>query len=357
NEVVDCQMGSIVVGGRRIHDWKRFGALKVSEVLAHSSDVGAIKIALRLGDDRLYNYIRGFGFGQQTGIELPGETRGLTKPVSRWTKVSIGAISMGQEIGVSPLQLAAMISSIGNDGVWVAPRIVAATTEPGSTPQTIAFHPAMERRVVAPLTAAQMKSMMEGVVLFGTGRKATLEGYSAAGKSGTAQKVDPATGTYSRSKYIASFGGFAPVNNPAITVLVILDSPVGPHHGGEVAGPVFQRIAQQTLAYLNVPHDVDLPKQRQLLLANRAVKDEDVAESSPDRLGAPLELPSPPAEVGAQARNDALCRVRRLAARGFPAHTGHGRVGRGAGRHRCAIFYWQTAASGDRDSAKQWSRS
>jgi cell division protein FtsI (penicillin-binding protein 3) len=296
DDLVDCQMGSIVVGGMRIRDHRPFGVLKVSDVLARSSDVGAIKIGLRLGEERLDHYIRAYGFGAQTGIELPGETRGLAKPVSRWSKVSIGAISMGQEIGVSPLQLVSMVSTIANDGVWTAPRIVAATTEPRSTPQMVVFHPAQQRRVVSPLTAAEMRRMLEGVVEnpHGTGKKAVLEGYTSAGKTGTAQKVDPATGTYSRTKYIASFAGFAPVNNPAITVVVILDSPAGLHQGGQVSAPVFQRVAQQVLAYLHAPHDLDLPKQRQLLLASREVNDDDLAESSPDRLGAPLEMQAEP---------------------------------------------------------------
>ena len=206
------------MNGLRIHDHKAFGDLTVAQILQHSSDVGAIKVALRLGEDRFDRYIRAFGFGSQTGIELPGETRGLTKPVSRWSKVSIGAISMGQEIGVSPIQLISMVSTIANDGVYLPARIVAATTPPRSTPQLIAFHPALGRRVISPLTAARMKSMMEGVVLGGTGRKAILDGYSSAGKTGTAQKVDPATGRYSHRQHIASFGGFAPVNNPAVSI-------------------------------------------------------------------------------------------------------------------------------------------
>jgi len=290
HEAFDCQMGSIMVNGRRIHDWKAFGVLSVADVLAHSSDVGAIKIALRLGDERLYKYIRAFGFGQQTGIELPGETRGLTKPLNRWSKVSIGAISMGQEIGISPLQLVAMVSTIANDGVWVPPRVVAATTAPRGVPQMVAFQPGAQRRVLSPLTAAQMKQMMQGVVLHGTGRKAILEGYSSAGKTGTAQKIDPATGTYSRTQYIASFAGFAPVNNPAIAMSVILDSPVGGHHGGEVAAPVFQRIAQQVLEYMHSPHDVELPASRQFLMAARKVKPEDLEESSPDHLGEAIDV-------------------------------------------------------------------
>jgi len=301
NEVFDCQMGSIVYNGMRIRDSKPHGLLTVTKVLSDSSDVGSIKIAMRLGEDRFYKYIRAFGFGSQTGIELPGESRGLTKPVSRWSKVSIAAISMGQEIGISPIQLASLVSTIGNDGVAIPPRIVAATLAPQSAPKMIAFHPAEGRRVISSRTAAQMKAMMQDVVLEGTGKKAILEGYSSAGKTGTAQKVDPATGTYSRTKYVASFAGFAPINDPAIVVAVILDSAVGLHQGGQVSAPVFQRVAQQVLEYMHVPHDVDLPRNRQLLLARRDAKEEDLAENSPDHLGAPLEMaddnppaPSPP---------------------------------------------------------------
>ena len=231
---------------------------------------------MRLGEERFDRYIRAFGFGTQTRIELPGETRGLTKPVSRWSKVSIGAISMGQEIGVSPVQLASMVSTIANDGLYVAPRIVAGTTAPRSTPQLIAFHPPMGRRVISPLTAAQMKHMMEGVVLRGTGKKAILDGYSSAGKTGTAQKID-ASGRYSHRQHIASFAGFAPVNNPAVTVLVVLDSPAGGYPkdgGGETAAPVFARIAQQVLAYMNVPHDVELQDPKRMWLRAHTKEDE-----------------------------------------------------------------------------------
>ena len=289
DELFDCQMGSIVINGMRIHDAKPHGVLTVADVLAESSDVGSVKIALRLGEDRFYNYIRAFGFGQQTGIELPGETRGMTKPVNRWSKVSIGAISIGQEIGVSAVQLAALVSTFANDGVRVAPRIVATTTAPQGTPQLVTFHPQNEQRVISPLVAAQMRQMMQRVVLHGTGRRAILEGYSSAGKTGTGQKVDPATGVYSRTKYNASFAGFAPINNPSVTIAVILDSPVGPHQGGQVSAPVFQRVTQQVLEYLHTPHDVELPPSRQVLLAERRVKDQDVEEGSPDRLGDTLD--------------------------------------------------------------------
>jgi cell division protein FtsI (penicillin-binding protein 3) len=299
DEVFDCQMGSIVYNGMRIRDSKPHGLLPVWGVLAESSDVGSIKIALRLGEDRFYKYIRAYGFGQQTGIELPGETRGMTKPVSRWSKVSIAAISMGQEIGISAIQLAALVSTFANDGVWIAPRIVAGQIEPQGNPQTVGFHPGSSRRVVSSFTAAEMRAMMQKVVLEGTGRKAILEGYTSAGKTGTGQKVDPATGAYSKTKYIASFAGFAPLNNPQIVVAVILDSAVGLHQGGQVSAPVFRRISQQVLEYLHTPHDLPLAPQHQLLLAQARMKDKDLEEGTPDHPGEPLETAEVNADSGA----------------------------------------------------------
>ena len=316
NEVFDCQMGSIVYNGMRIRDSKPHGLLPVWGVLAESSDVGAIKIALRLGEDRFYKYIRAFGFGQQTGIELPGETRGLTKPVSRWSKVSIAAISMGQEIGISPLQLAGLVSTFANDGVWVAPRIVVGKVEPQGTAKTVAFHPGASRRVISSYTAAEMRAMMQKVVREGTGRKAILEGYTAAGKTGTAQKVDPATGAYSKTKYIGSFAGFAPLNNPQIVVAVILDSAVGLHQGGQVSAPVFRRVAQQVLEYLHTPHDLPLAPNHQLLLASHA-KDKDLEEGTPDHPGEPLET----AEVDGASAQPAVGK-QRVAPGPLPANAG-----------------------------------
>jgi cell division protein FtsI (penicillin-binding protein 3) len=213
----------------------------------------------------------------------------MTKPVSRWSKVSIAAISMGQEIGITPLQLVGLISTMANDGIYVAPRIVAATTQPQSAPQTIAFHPVDEHRVISSLTAAEMRQMMQGVVLHGTGTKAKLIGYSSAGKTGTAQKVDPATHAYSRTKYVASFAGFAPVNNPSVTIAVVLDSAVGLHQGGQVSAPVFTRIAQQVLEYLHTPHDLEIPASRQSLLASARTPEKDMEEGSPDHPGEEIE--------------------------------------------------------------------
>lgn len=287
DDLVDCQNGSIEVFGMRIHDHERLGTVTIAQALAHSSDVAAIKTGMKLGPDRFYHYIHDYGFGMQTGIELPGETRGMAKPVNRWSKVSIGAISMGQEIGVTPLQIISMISTIANNGIYTPPRIVAGELPPDGKPKPIMFHPAPQRRIIAPETAVEMKKMMEGVVLFGTARRAMLDGYTTAGKTGTAQKVDPATGTYSKTKYIASFVGFAPVNNPAVTIAVILDSAQGLHQGGQVSAPIWNRIAQQVLEYMHTPHDTDLKHdpRRQVQVASRAA-DEDEAPS--DRLGPPL---------------------------------------------------------------------
>lgn len=341
NEIFDCQMGAIVYNGMRIRDAEPHGLLPVWGVLAESSNVGAIKIALRLGEDRFYKYIRGFGFGQQTGIELPGETRGMTKPVSRWSKVSIAAISMGQEIGISPIQLAGLISTFANDGVWVTPRIVAGTATPQTPLQTVAFHPGASHRVISSFTAAEMRAMMQKVVLVGTGRKANLEGYSSAGKTGTGQKVDPATGAYSKTKYIATFAGFAPVNNPQIVVAVILDSAVGPHQGGQVSAPVFKRIAQQVLEYLHVPHDLPLAPQHQLLLAQSKIKDKDLDEGTPDHPGEPLDT----AEVNADSPEPAAAAGGARAAQ--PANAdGDGRVVQAAIRQRETAGHSAAASGG-----------
>jgi cell division protein FtsI (penicillin-binding protein 3) len=302
DDKVDCQHGSIDVFGMKIHDHESLGVVTITEALAHSSDVAAIKVGMKLGDERLYHYIHDYGFGQQTGIELPGETRGLARPVSRWSKVSIGAISMGQEIGVTPLQTISLVSTIANDGVYTPPRIVAGELPPEGTPKPVVFHSAQQHRVVSTMTAAEMKKMMEGVVLFGTARRAILNGYTVAGKTGTAQKVDPATGGYSKTKYVASFIGFAPVNDPAITIAVILDSPVGLHQGGQVSAPVFKRIAEQVLEYMHVPHDVDVKNpMRQNLLAS--TKAGDSADESSDRLSP--SLPVADSDAGNNAKPQA----------------------------------------------------
>jgi cell division protein FtsI (penicillin-binding protein 3) len=256
DDLIDCQMGSILVGGRVIHDWHRFGVLGVRGILANSSDVGAIKVALRLGAPRFYDTIRAFGIGQATGIALPGENRGLLRPIENWSANSIGSLAMGQEVSVTPIQIISAISAIANGGTLFRPHVVREIQ--GDAPAWIHNAPGPQQATDAK-TAAAVRGMMEDVMIEGTGKHAQLDGYTSGGKSGTAQQIDPATGRYSATRYNASFVGFAPVNNPAVTILAVLDSPVGPHHGGQVGGPIFKRVAEQVLAYLGVPHDVASP--------------------------------------------------------------------------------------------------
>jgi cell division protein FtsI (penicillin-binding protein 3) len=259
NEVFDCENGAIYIAGHRIRDHKPFGLLNVADILAQSSDVGAIKIAVRLGAPRFYEYIRAFGFGAPTGVDLPGESRGLLRRLENWSAISIGSVSMGQEIGVTPIQLITAVSAIANGGLLIKPHVVQQIKRGERVlPAPASLSAAEPRRVIRPETAATLRRLMEGVVLHGTGTLARLDGWTAAGKTGSAQKIDPATGRYSPTQLIASFTGFAPISNPAVTILVSLDSPVGLHEGGQVAAPVFKRVAEQVLSYLDVPRDVPL---------------------------------------------------------------------------------------------------
>ncbi|HYL10708.1 MAG TPA: penicillin-binding transpeptidase domain-containing protein [Candidatus Acidoferrales bacterium] len=303
DEVVDCQNGAIYIAGHRIRDHKPFGLLTVSQVMTESSDVGAIKIALRLGAPKFYEYIRAFGFGTPTGVDLPGESKGILRRVENWTPVSVGSISMGQEVGVTPIQLITAVSAIANGGLVYRPHVVkelrrdGQAVPPMGTPNT-----AQPRRAISEKTAATLRGMLEGVVLHGTGVLARLDGWTAAGKTGSAQKIDPATGRYSATQLIASFSGFAPLNNPAVTILVSLDSPVGLHEGGQVAAPVFKRVAEQVLSYLDVPRDVPV-RQRLLAVSRRTISHSDlpdITDFSPAESPVEAEVSAEP--IGRPAR-------------------------------------------------------
>jgi len=300
DDPVNCLGGKITIAGRVIHDnqGEHFGIIPVHKALEESSDVGAIQMALKVGPDRFYQYIRDFGFGSRSGIELPGETRGLLQPVKRWGGSSIGSIAIGQEVAVTPVQLVTMVSTIANGGVYLPPHVLfrnqVELTDPDQKPATLQaapFKPGGDvpfplpsgaHRVISTLTAAQMRKMMEGVVLFGTGKEAQLNGYSSGGKTGTAQKIDPATHTYSKSMHIASFAGFAPVNNPVISVAVIMDSPKGSYYGASVSAPVFAEVAQQVLEYLGVPHDIDLRPSKASTKPEKPITEDDTAQDASD---------------------------------------------------------------------------
>jgi cell division protein FtsI (penicillin-binding protein 3) len=308
-EVFDCENGAVYVAGHRIRDHKPFGMLNVAGILAQSSDVGAIKIALRLGAPKFYEYIRAFGFGQPTGVDLPGESKGLLRRLENWSAVSIGSISMGQEVGVTPIQLISAVSAIANGGMLYKPHVIAELRRGEQVlPAEGVMAPAEPRRVIRPETAATLRRLMEGVLLNGTGPLARLDGWTAAGKTGSAQKIDPATGRYSRTQLIASFTGFAPISNPAVTILVSLDSPVGQHEGGQVAAPVFKRIAEQVLPYLDVPRDVPIaPRLVQAAYKRRQISDSTTLEDftpadfsgQPDQ--PPAETPATKSRVGLSA--------------------------------------------------------
>ena len=299
DDMVDCQNGQITLAGRVIHDnqGEHFGVITVHKALEESSDVGAIKMALKVGQDRFSQYVHDFGFGSRTGAELPGETRGLLRPVSKWGPSSIGSIAIGQEVAVTPLQLVSMVSTIANGGVYLPPHVLmpgqvdhADNPQQPATSQASPFKPGGDlpnplppgaHRVISTMTAAQMRKMMEGVVLYGTGKPAQLNGYSSGGKTGTAQKIDPATHTYSKTMHIASFAGIAPVNNPVISVAVVLDDPkAGSYYGNAASAPVFAEVAQQVLEYLGVPHDIDVHATRPLPKSNvQVIEDEGGANS------------------------------------------------------------------------------
>jgi cell division protein FtsI (penicillin-binding protein 3) len=309
DDIIDCQGGKITLAGRVIHDDKSEGAtgkVTISQALARSSDVAAVKLALKVGQSRFSQYVHDFGFGSRTGAEMPGETRGLLQPVNKWSPSSIGSIAIGQEIGVTPIQLVSMVSTIANGGVYLPPHVLmpgqvdgASNGQSASAPKGSAapqvtpmpFKPGGElpdplpagaHRVLSTMTAAQMRKMMEGVVLFGTGKQAQLNGYSSGGKTGTAQKIDPATGLYSKTMHIASFAGIAPVNSPVIAVAVIIDSPKGNYYGAAVSAPVFAEVAQQVLEYLSVPHDIDLRRKRALTKADLQVREDDAHAQNSD---------------------------------------------------------------------------
>jgi cell division protein FtsI/penicillin-binding protein 2 len=247
---IDCGRGEITVAGRTIRDGHA-GWLTASRALAKSSNVAAIKIGQQLGQARLARYIDKFGFGRRTGIELPAESRGILRDVTDWTGASLGAIPLGHEVGVTALQAAAAFACIANGGLWVKPYIVSRVS--GSDGTIVSEHVPEARRVVSRNTTEDLKTMLEGVVINGTGKLAQVSGYRVAGKTGTAQKIDEATGRYSKSRHVASFAGFAPFDNPEVACIVSIDEPKGPHTGRDIAAPVFAQVVAGALQVLGIP--------------------------------------------------------------------------------------------------------
>jgi len=247
----DGEGGAIEVGGVTIRDHERFGRLTFSEVIAHSSNVGAIKVGMRLGKSLYYNYISGFGFGNLTGIDLPGETPGLIRRPKDWSALSLASLSIGQEISVSPLQMLVAVSAVANGGILVRPYVARSIVGPDGRVVKAAA-PVQLRRVIAEGTARTLTTLLKRVVTDGTGQAARVDGFEVAGKTGTAQKLDPATGRYSRHRLVASFVGFVPAERPRLAIIVIIDEPKILQWGGTIAAPTFREIAREALAHLKV---------------------------------------------------------------------------------------------------------
>ena len=269
---INCHGGVLTLFGRTIHDSHGgLGWLPMEGVLAHSSNIGAIEIGLQVGKDAMYDYVRRFGFGQKTGIPLPGESKGRLRPLTKWGSTSLASIAMGQEVSVTTLQLARAAAVIANGGLLVKPRLLLKMGD-----QTIPVDPPV--RAIRPETAITMRQMMEGVVLHGTGTGARLQGYTTGGKTGSAQIFDYATKHYTHT-YNGSFMGIAPLTNPAVVVVVTLNGTHGTAgFGGAAAAPVYKAVAMEALRILDVPKDLPDEQPATLIAQNQASDDVSIAD-------------------------------------------------------------------------------
>jgi cell division protein FtsI (penicillin-binding protein 3) len=254
DEVLDCGNGAIDIAGTVINDHAVFDKLTFKDAVARSSDIGMIRVAQRVGRENFNRYMRDFGFGVPSGIDLPGESAGLLRPTSKWSALSLPSLSFGQEVGVTALQMAMAAAAVANGGYLMKPLVVSRVED--ATGRVVKeMKPFVVRKVLEPETVFTLTDMLKEVVRSGTGRHAQIPGYVVAGKTGTAQKVDP-SGHYSMIDHVASFVGFVPAERPALVVLVSLDSPRGPRNqGGDVAAPVFARVAEAALRYRAIAPD------------------------------------------------------------------------------------------------------
>jgi len=252
--MINCEHGAYRVANHVLHDHEPLGTITFKQVIEQSSNIGTTKVAQRLGAQRMYNYAHHFRFGIRTGIDLPGEALGILKPVSKWSKTSIGAIPIGQEVTVTPIQLMGAISAIANDGIYMRPFVVKYIKD--AQGQIIyQRNPEILDKIISRLTSRRMKAILKGVVDEGTGTKAAIPGIPVAGKTGTAQKV--VGGSYSHSHFYATFAGFAPVDNPRLAAVVVFDDPHPAYYAGTVAAPVFSEVVGDALKYLNTQRDQD----------------------------------------------------------------------------------------------------
>jgi len=253
NDIFFCENGEYDIAGTVIHEAKehKYRWLTLRDIIVKSSNIGAIKVAQRLGAKTFYDYILKFGIGAKTNINLPGESTGKVRDIKEWSGVSLASISFGQEISVTPIQLITAVSAIANGGILMKPYIIKAVERDGIAVDE--FKPEVVRRVISEKTSRELSEILEYAVKYGTGQNAIIKGYDVAGKTGTAQKASPDKKGYSEDKFISSFIGYVPSRNPRIVILVIIDEPEGVAWGGEVAAPAFREIARQSLRYLKIP--------------------------------------------------------------------------------------------------------
>lgn len=270
-DVFNCENGRYTIADRTIHDTHSYSSLSVADILKYSSNIGAAKIGSRLGDERLFRYLRSFGFGERTGIDLPGESPGNLRDKRRWYGVDLATISFGQGVSASAIQLATAISTVANGGILMKPYIVERIVDDKGQ-EVQKFDPQVIRRVISEDTARKVTKMMESVTTNGgTGLNAAVDGYRVAGKTGTAQKADPVTHGYSATKRTASFIGFIPADKPKLTIFVVIDEPQTSPYGGVVAAPAFREIALKTLCYLKIPPQGETSKTPKVVEAKQTV--------------------------------------------------------------------------------------
>jgi cell division protein FtsI (penicillin-binding protein 3) len=265
NDVFNCGMGRFFYAGRWLHDHKEYGMLNVENIITKSSNIGAAQIGIRLGKESLWQYMRNFGFGERTGIPLPGELAGIVHSVTNWNKDSIAQIPMGQGVAVTSLQMVMAMCAIANDGVLMRPMLVSRLDEPGGK-TVVQYVPQPVRRIARPETILEMVKALKTVpTKDGTAPKAALDHYTVAGKTGTAQKVE---NSHYVDKFYSSFIGFFPADNPELCISVVLDDPKDGHYGGDTAGPIFHAIAERAANYLNLKPDIaPEPAEPQILTA------------------------------------------------------------------------------------------
>lgn len=252
----DCERGHFTYAGKVLHDHHPYGVMSAEQILVKSSNIGTAKIAMQLGQESLYDYIRRFGFGAPTAINFPGEVSGIVHPVKRWNKLSITRVPMGHEVAATPLQLVMMMSAIANEGRMMKPMLVS-RLEDEQGRVVMRYHPEMMREVIRPETASTLIQALKKVVTDeGTAKAAQLDYFTVGGKTGTAQKPGP--GGYLPGKYFSSFIGFFPANDAQLCIMIGLDEPKGDHYGGQIAGPVFKAVAERSASYLGLKPDIQV---------------------------------------------------------------------------------------------------